>query len=77
MEMFQSEFEGLPAEVELALRKRLEDIVRLIYNRYHISLRDQSCKNYTAEQLSGMISSIFDVASRLKPFSAEELHKDI
>jgi hypothetical protein len=74
--VFNNEFEGLPSDVEQALRRRLEDVVRMINNRYQASLRDASVRNYTSEQLSGMISTIFDVAARLKPFSALDLEKE-
>ena len=69
--MFEPEFEGLPRDVEQALRERLESVIRVIRNRYHQSLHGEAV-NYTNEQLTGMIASIFDVAERMKPFKAPD-----
>lgn len=64
--MFSEEFAGLPVNVQMALRQRLEEVIRLVYNRSNTSNRDHSVQNYTKEEISGMISSVFDLAERLK-----------
>ena len=64
--MFDEEFEGLNLEIKLALTQRLEEVIRLIYQRNNHANKDHSIRNYTKEELSAMISAPFDLAQRLK-----------
>jgi len=67
--MFDDEFKTLPEDIQTALRARLEFVVRQIAGRYNQSIRDYTgnTKNFTGEQLSGMVYSILDLARNLQP----------
>ena len=64
--MFNDELGGLPPALQEALRARLEEVVRLIYQNHNTSLRDVHYRHYTKEELSAMIYGVFDLAQRLK-----------
>lgn len=75
--MFNQEFEGLPYEIQIALRARLEEVIRMIYARHNSSLRSNEFKNFTKEEISGMIFAVFDLAQRLKnPLPSEDTPQD-
>lgn len=64
--MFEEEFSNLPPIVANALRKRLEEVVRFINQRAATVARDATVQGYSAEALSAMISSIFDLADKIR-----------
>ena len=66
MRLFEDEFEFVPPELAFFLGQRLEELILTIAQRHRDSIADPKLKNYTAEQLSGMISTIFDLAERAK-----------
>jgi len=64
--MFKEELAGLPVEIQEALRDRLQEVIRLIYQRHNHALKDSSINHYTKEEISAMIYGVFDLAERLK-----------
>lgn len=68
--MFEAQFDGIDQNVTLALQKRLETVVLMIAKRYNAAMKGTGVKNYTSEELSGMVASIFEIAESLQPFDA-------
>ena len=64
--MFNEELENLPAEIQVTLRSRIEEVVRLIVRRTNTNNREPNIRNYTKEEIAGMLHVIFDLAERLK-----------
>lgn len=66
MDLFNDELNDLPGPVQVALGRRLEEVVRMIYGRHNSALRDYTINHYTKEEISAMVFAIFDIAQRLK-----------
>lgn len=64
--MFEDELSGLPPDIQDALKKRIEDIVRKLARRHQAYLYDYSTKLVSTEALHGLFASIFDLAAQLK-----------
>lgn len=64
--MFKEELAGLPPAIQDALRKQIEENVRLVVRQGRGSKKDLSVRNYTREEISAMFSTIFDFAERIQ-----------
>ena len=64
--MFDEEFEGLEPSIKQALKSRIEDTVRLICRRTCYSATEPSIQHFTKEELAAMLTSVFDLADRLR-----------
>lgn len=65
-EMFKQELDGLPMDLQLSLRRRLEWLVRNHVANYKNGLRDPSREGSSDIELLTAIFSIFDLANDLK-----------
>jgi hypothetical protein len=66
MQVFSSEFNGLPPEVTAAFTRQLEDIVRAVHRAQKERLNDASRLPVSIDQAAAGITAIFDLAAKLK-----------
>lgn len=66
MIFLEEEFKDLNPAVAAALREQLQHVIRKVVTHQRAKLADPANKSLTQEDISAIIYSIIDLASRLK-----------
>ena len=69
--MFEKEFSNLPDEIKVILERQLEDAIRRLYRRYHLSVVDSET-HFTFQEIHGIIYSVIRLAEEFKQKVSDE-----
>lgn len=74
MEWFKQEFDKLPFHIHKAFKEQIEELIRNVVRTQGAAIRDRDGKNkpFTDEEISVILHSIFDLASRLRNTRPDE-----